>query len=73
MSMGGFRSTTCVQCGGSFMDDCGDSFCSSSCEKEYDRQHEECSRCGCDVGEDNLVDGICWDCDDENNECEDDE
>jgi hypothetical protein len=70
MSMAGFRSTTCVQCGKGFMDDCGDSFCSSSCEDRYDREHMECDRCGCDVGEDNLVHGICWKCEEQEDESE---
>jgi hypothetical protein len=50
------------------MDDCGDAFCSSSCENRYEREHEECSRCGEEVGEDNLENGICWTCEDEENE-----
>jgi hypothetical protein len=46
MSMAGFRSKPCEQCGRYFMDDCNDAFCSSSCERRYENENEteECSR-----------------------------
>lgn len=62
MSMGGFRSTMCVICGSRFMDDCGDSVCSSSCEREYEREYAPCQECGDEVGEDNLERGLCNHC-----------
>jgi hypothetical protein len=67
MSMAGFRSTTCVQCGRGFMDDCGDAFCSSSCEREYERENEteECSKCGQEFKVDDLYKGLCEYCEDE--------
>jgi hypothetical protein len=72
MSMAGFRSATCVQCGRGFSDDCGDSFCSSSCERHYEQYHMECSRCGDEVGEDNLNESsICESCEIELEESED--
>jgi hypothetical protein len=69
MSMAGFRSETCVQCGKGFMDDCGDSFCSSSCERQWDDEHAECDNCGEECGLDNLnTFGLCEACEDEEDE-----
>jgi hypothetical protein len=67
MSMAGFRSTTCVQCGRGFIDDCGDAFCSSSCEREYERENEteECSRCGTECKPDELYKGLCEYCEED--------
>jgi hypothetical protein len=48
------------------MDDCGDSFCSSHCENQYNREHAECEMCGREVGEDNLNScRICENCEEE--------
>lgn len=60
-----WRHTTCVVCGRGFMDDCGDVFCSGSCEREYEREHQECERCGSECHEDDLTNGICENCQDE--------
>lgn len=69
MSMAGFRSTTCEVCGKGFMDDCGDSFCSSSCEREYEREHAKCNECGDEVGEENLnFDYKCENCEEDESE-----
>jgi hypothetical protein len=57
-----YRHTTCEVCGKGFMDDCGDVFCSSYCERQYEREHEECEICGREVGEDGLEKGICENC-----------
>ena len=63
MSMAGFRSTTCEQCGRRFQDDCGDSFCSSSCEREWESEHQHCEICGDEYHEDDLnEDLICENC-----------
>lgn len=62
MSMAGYRPTTCMQCDRTFMDDCGDSFCSDSCEREYENEHAACEDCGEEVGDENLMGGICSDC-----------
>lgn len=35
------RVVTCENCGRSFKDDCGDSFCSASCEREWERKNNE--------------------------------
>lgn len=32
------RQVTCEYCGTRFMDDCGDSFCSSTCERLYENE-----------------------------------
>jgi hypothetical protein len=55
----GYSMETCTHCGKRFMSDSGDDFCSSSCEREYEREHVECERCGNEVGEDNLERGLC--------------
>lgn len=52
-----YRSTQCAQCGTYFMDDCGDVFCSGSCEEQWESEHTACERCGEQVGDDNLVYG----------------
>lgn len=52
----------CEWCGKRFMDDCGDAFCSSSCERQYENEHMECEECGGEVGADNLENGLCEDC-----------
>jgi hypothetical protein len=66
MSMAGFRSKTCENCGRYFMDDCNDAFCSSSCENEYNRGHVECERCGYEYHEDDLnSNNICESCEEE--------
>lgn len=58
-----FRYTDCVVCGSRFKDDCGDSFCSSSCERDYEREHAKCEECDEEVGWDNLTQGgKCEDC-----------
>jgi hypothetical protein len=44
----------CEWCGKRFMSDCGDSFCSSSCERQYERENKECEHCRAAVGVDNL-------------------
>lgn len=60
------RHTNCVVCGKGFMDDCGDSFCSSHCENQHNREHAECEMCGREVGEDNLNScRICENCEEE--------
>jgi hypothetical protein len=49
----------CEWCGKRFMSDCGDSFCSSSCENAFEKEHEEkCENCGDEV----YKDGYCQDC-----------
>jgi hypothetical protein len=66
MSMAGFRSKPCEQCGRYFMDDCNDAFCSSSCERRYENEHMACDGCGEEVGDDNLNEaGYCYDCEEE--------
>ena len=35
------RMVTCENCGARFKDDCGDAFCSYSCEREWERENEE--------------------------------
>jgi hypothetical protein len=67
MSMAGFRSTTCVVCGSHFMDDCGDAFCSSSCERAYEEENEteECVRCGEECKPDELYKGLCEYCEED--------
>lgn len=66
MSLAGFRSTTCEQCGKRFMDDCGDAFCSPSCENTYNSDHELCGNCGEEYSSDELnVEGLCKDCEEE--------
>ena len=54
---------TCPNCGKNFMSDCGVDYCSSSCETEWEYNHEPCSRCGFEVGEDSLnSDRVCEEC-----------
>lgn len=36
-----YRYTNCEWCGRRFKDDCGDSFCSSSCERQYEEDQRE--------------------------------
>lgn len=61
-----FRYTICAVCGNRFKDDCGDVFCSGSCENEWEHAHEPCTQCGEEVGEDNLNhDRICENCEEE--------
>jgi hypothetical protein len=60
-----WRHTSCVVCGKGFMDDCGDSVCSSSCERQYERDYAKCEKCGDEVGEDNLNDGVCETCEED--------
>lgn len=61
-----YRYTTCAQCGDRFKDDCGDSFCSSSCEREYEREHVTCERCGNEFHENDLNNfNECENCEDE--------
>lgn len=61
-----FRYTNCAQCGDRFRDDCGDVFCSGSCEREYEREHAKCERCDVEYGEDDLnSDFICENCEEE--------
>jgi hypothetical protein len=61
-----FRYTTCAVCGNRFKDDCGESFCSSSCERKYDDEHAECQECNEEVGLNNLnTFGICENCEEE--------
>jgi hypothetical protein len=63
------RVTRCEQCGHRFIDECGDSFCSSSCEREYEYDHRACEECGEEIGEDNLnALGICEECEDKERE-----
>lgn len=63
------RYILCAQCGKEFRDDCGDVFCSGSCESQYEREHAKCERCDNEVGEDNLnSNNICENCEDEENE-----
>lgn len=58
-----YRMATCEQCGNRFLDDCGDIFCSSRCEREWDKEHAACENCGDEVGEDNLdMNGNCEPC-----------
>lgn len=52
-------SIECNYCGRSFRDDCGDSFCSSSCEREWNEEHV-CTNCEGEFEE--LCDGLCADC-----------
>jgi hypothetical protein len=67
MSMAGFRSKMCEQCGSYFMDDCNDAFCSSSCENAYEKENEteDCSRCGNEFKVDDLYKGLCEYCENE--------
>lgn len=61
-----YRYTQCEQCGKGFKDDCGESFCSSHCEEEYDCEHTACELCGKEVGQANLnSELICEDCEHE--------
>jgi hypothetical protein len=61
-----WRHTTCAVCGKGFMDDCGDSFCSSHCERQYEKEHEPCTECGNEVGEENLnFNRVCENCEEE--------
>jgi hypothetical protein len=61
--MGGFRHTRCEHCGKGFMDDCGDAFCSASCERAYERENKQCDNCGDEVGADNLnIHDLCERC-----------
>lgn len=64
MSMAGFRSETCIVCGHGFMDDCGDVFCSSSCERTYERENarEKCVKCEDEFHPDELYRGMCESC-----------
>jgi hypothetical protein len=63
-----YRMESCSVCGKGFMSDCGDVFCSSSCEREYEREYAKCERCDDEVGEDNLIDGLCECCQEEQEE-----
>lgn len=58
------RTVYCVVCGRGFSDDCGDAFCSSSCEREYEQEQEqECRECGeCYNPEFLSADGNCDRC-----------
>lgn len=61
-----YRHTNCVVCGKSFMDDCGESFCSGVCERQYEYEHATCEKCGNEVGQSNLNnDDICENCEEE--------
>lgn len=63
------RYTNCEWCGKRFVDDCGDSFCSSSCENQYEEEHARCERCNSEVGATNLnSDYLCEDCEEEDDE-----
>lgn len=59
----------CPQCEKSFMSDCGPDFCSSRCEREYSREHQQCDRCEEEFHEDDLTkkgkERYCGDCMDE--------
>jgi hypothetical protein len=60
------RRVECVVCGSRFNDDCGDVFCSSSCEEKHEKYHQECERCGLEQGDDTFPDGKhCENCLDE--------
>jgi hypothetical protein len=63
------RYTNCEYCGRRFVDDCGDSFCSSSCTNNYEEYHKQCMTCG-DEREDNNWDNsdICDSCAEEEEE-----
>lgn len=57
---------TCPQCGKGFMSDCGPDFCSASCERTYEKEHQECTKCGEEYHEDDLnKEGICGNCEEE--------
>lgn len=70
-----WRYTTCAYCGKGFKDDCGDVFCSGSCERMWERENEtdRCEDCGEDFHKDELEDGLCEDCLEERESEEDDE
>lgn len=58
-----YRYTNCEVCGRRFKDDCGDSFCSSSCSDKYDEYHKECKKCGVEQEDNNWEDpDICDNC-----------
>lgn len=59
------RMSICEYCGKRFMDECGDSFCSSRCERQWENEHASCDHCGDEVGEDDLKHGLCENCQDE--------
>jgi hypothetical protein len=60
------RYVSCQWCGKGFADDCGDLFCSSRCETEYEKEYAECKGCGDEVGESNLNEhGLCESCEEE--------
>jgi hypothetical protein len=60
------RHVNCHVCGKGFRDDCGDIFCSSSCERQYERDNAKCKLCDEEVGEDHLNnDYICENCEEE--------
>lgn len=59
----GYSMENCEWCGKRFMSDCGDAFCSSSCERAYKNEHAECQHCREEVGGDNLDSrGLCDNC-----------
>jgi hypothetical protein len=67
------RMATCEWCGKRFADDCGDSFCSSSCENSAEEYHKKCEGCGCEQEDVMFPDGCyCGDCLDEMEEEEND-
>lgn len=56
----------CVFCGKSFRTDCGEAFCSSSCEDAAEEYEKECERCGYQQCEYTFPDGKhCENCIDE--------
>lgn len=58
-----YRYTRCECCGVRFMDDCGDAFCSSTCEEQWEYEHKCCEQCGEEFGGDFLNEnGICENC-----------
>jgi hypothetical protein len=61
------RLVSCIVCGKNFVDDCGDAFCSSSCENAYESENEteECSRCGAECKPDELYKGLCEYCEED--------
>jgi hypothetical protein len=68
------RTVDCIVCGRGFRDDCGDSFCSSSCEREYEsNQLQDCNRCGKEVHPDDLEHGLCEWCNEYETNMGDDE
>lgn len=62
------RYTNCEWCGRRFVDDCGDSFCSSSCTNQYEDYHTECAGCGDEKEDGEFIDGVCENCREEDDE-----